>query len=44
MGSHPIRVTPLVGVWIEISSRYLGFMEFNVTPLVGVWIEMQLLF
>ena len=34
-------VTPLVGVWIEIS--LLGFLPKNnvVTPLVGVWIEIN---
>ena len=35
------RVTPLAGVWIEIS--YRGYKKFkeNVTPLAGVWIEMK---
>ena len=34
------RVTPLVGVWIEIHNRYSTlFRRPDVTPLVGVWIE-----
>ncbi len=32
-------VTPLVGVWIEISLNSLLPHFCNVTPLVGVWIE-----
>ena len=41
-GSSPL-VTPLVGVWIEIHTMYLGFPCFFVTPLVGVWIEIMYL-
>ena len=32
-------VTPLAGVWIEISHASLKNRLFIVTPLVGVWIE-----
>ena len=32
-------VTPLVGVWIEISVYLLKYINVKVTPLVGVWIE-----
>ena len=35
-----IVVTPLVGVWIEISQRKDTTLMVIVTPLVGVWIEM----
>ena len=34
-------VTPLVGVWIEISGGPLRCSLRNVTPLVGVWIEIS---
>ena len=37
-------VTPLVGVWIEISLNSLLPHFCNVTPLVGVWIEITLQF
>ena len=33
------KVTPLVGVWIEIPVHLLPYPSPNVTPLVGVWIE-----
>ena len=33
------RVTPLVGVWIEISNISQTLQTESVTPLVGVWIE-----
>ena len=33
-------VTPLVGVWIEISTWLSTCLILPVTPLVGVWIEM----
>ena len=32
-------VTPLAGVWIEISSDEFKQVSLNVTPLAGVWIE-----
>ena len=32
-------VTPLVGVWIEISGWLWLNSYGHVTPLVGVWIE-----
>ena len=32
-------VTPLVGVWIEISYGVSQVSGIDVTPLVGVWIE-----
>ena len=34
-------VTPLVGVWIEISVYLLKYINVKVTPLVGVWIEIK---
>ena len=37
------RVTPLVGVWIEIGICSLVFVLIPVTPLVGVWIEINCL-
>ena len=33
------KVTPLVGVWIEISPQNFDMYTEKVTPLVGVWIE-----
>ena len=33
------RVTPLVGVWIEIAAIGELSESVSVTPLVGVWIE-----
>ena len=33
------KVTPLVGVWIEIGDRSVLLRLCVVTPLVGVWIE-----
>ncbi len=36
-----LRVTPLVGVWIEILSYSLYLLLSVVTPLVGVWIEIS---
>ena len=32
-------VTPLAGVWIEISCDSVSVRITNVTPLAGVWIE-----
>ena len=37
-----IAVTPLVGVWIEMSVSYRPYILKLVTPLVGVWIEMEI--
>ena len=34
-----IRVTPFVGVWIEIKKMFKIFNYIFVTPFVGVWIE-----
>ena len=34
-----LKVTPLVGVWIEIIRTAVIIKALNVTPLVGVWIE-----
>ena len=34
-----LRVTPLAGVWIEISRRTMYLRREKVTPLAGVWIE-----
>ena len=36
-----IAVTPLVGVWIEMSVSYRPYILKLVTPLVGVWIEIH---
>ena len=40
-GSHTYdtKVTPFVGVWIEILPQYRLSSKFVVTPFVGVWIE-----
>ena len=35
-------VTPLVGVWIEITTTKKESDTDAVTPLVGVWIEMMM--
>ena len=35
------RVTPCVGVWIEISAKTSLLFICAVTPCVGVWIEMS---
>ena len=35
----PGLVTPLAGVWIEISIRSGKRSNLSVTPLAGVWIE-----
>ena len=32
-------VTPLAGVWVEISSTPLSSIDTWVTPLAGVWVE-----
>ena len=34
-----IKVTPLVGVWIETEVAPMLYFAHIVTPLVGVWIE-----
>ena len=34
-----IVVTPLAGVWVEISVIGLSFGNERVTPLAGVWVE-----
>ncbi len=35
-----LSVTPLAGVWIEISKIFLKiYLTLEVTPLAGVWIE-----
>ena len=36
-----LSVTPLVGVWIEISTNFCHVNVSGVTPLVGVWIEIM---
>ena len=36
-----LLVTPLVGVWIEMSKVVGSFSKGDVTPLVGVWIEIS---
>ena len=35
------KVTPLVGVWIEIKGDFTYQRKDHVTPLVGVWIEIN---
>ena len=42
-GSHTYdtKVTPFVGVWIEILPQYRLSSKFVVTPFVGVWIEIS---
>ena len=42
-GGFTSNVTPLVGVWIEMSTTEYDVENMSVTPLVGVWIEMHLL-
>ena len=34
-----MRVTPCVGVWIEIAASNSIAHSVRVTPCVGVWIE-----
>ena len=41
--SLPGRVTPCVGVWIEIPMNSLPCLKTLVTPCVGVWIEIPAL-
>ena len=36
---HINAVTPLAGVWIEITESAIGGSQNHVTPLAGVWIE-----
>ena len=36
------KVTPYVGVWIEIKQEYLESTSGEVTPYVGVWIEIYM--
>ena len=36
-----IKVTPFVGVWIEIILRLMQHVKQWVTPFVGVWIEIN---
>ena len=38
----PCGVTPLAGVWIEITAWMLKSSSACVTPLAGVWIEIHL--
>ena len=35
------KVTPFVGVWIEIGDLLLIILLSGVTPFVGVWIEIR---
>ena len=37
------KVTPLVGVWIEMANSLWSYSSVFVTPLVGVWIEIVFL-
>ncbi len=41
MQSIVFRVTPYVGVWIEISDLLSCLGRTKVTPYVGVWIEIN---
>ncbi len=36
-----VKVTPCVGVWIEIGTEAGVCGTEDVTPCVGVWIEME---
>ena len=38
-----VRVTPRVGVWIEIMHKEYAKAEGLVTPRVGVWIEIYVI-
>ena len=38
---YSLTVTPLAGVWIEISACSADILRPSVTPLAGVWIEMM---
>ena len=38
---NPWTVTPLAGVWIEISVFFNFYADDEVTPLAGVWIEIE---
>ena len=38
-----VRVTPHVGVWIEILKVTVFAVLFVVTPHVGVWIEIDII-
>ena len=37
-----LKVTPLAGVWIEISMPTQDDTKDTVTPLAGVWIEINI--
>ena len=37
-----MEVTPLAGVWIEITTQVFADYIVSVTPLAGVWIEMSI--
>ena len=41
MGWEP-KVTPLAGVWVEITTGGLDVGAKIVTPLAGVWVEIRL--
>ena len=36
-----LKVTPFVGVWIEIYEEFIYELREEVTPFVGVWIEIS---
>ena len=36
-----MKVTPFVGVWIEIMHTFVSTVMLSVTPFVGVWIEIK---
>ena len=40
--THLLNVTPLAGVWIEISVSLKPLYGIEVTPLAGVWIEIRI--
>ena len=39
MEAVQLRVTPFLGVWIEIKCEYDYVTPRGVTPFLGVWIE-----
>ena len=42
-GTHGRKVTPCVGVWIEIFMASQELLKEIVTPCVGVWIEIPII-
>ena len=38
---HNCKVTPCMGVWIEIREDFAKRLGLKVTPCMGVWIEIS---